>query len=244
MGRETCAVFLLGSEPPGVDNPGVAMLTTLPIARLSGTHAARPAASLAVGARFFETDTLDVFFSTGVTWIQTGVCSRVEANGFSSGNLSARPAAATCLGCLYQDENGVIYEAFPGGWATVTLAETPNQGLPAPSVVVTNAGPPDGNATITIQALDALGNNLTRRCLLRVWLSATAYGAPTDLGTLTATTGILLKEDTDDALATVATDATGKAVLVLDTAADGNVHAMASIVGVLATGNAAITGNA
>jgi hypothetical protein len=118
-----------------------------------------------------------------------------------------------------------------------------DQILGAPGVTVANSGVPDGVATVTIQARDGQGNALAARCLVRVWFDDGAYGAPTDLGTLAATTGTILKEDTDDALATVVTDANGVAVLTLDTAADGTVHAMAAIVGLVATGNAAITGN-
>jgi hypothetical protein len=221
------------------------MATTIPfpIPRLSGTLAARPSANAAVNARYLATNTGDVYFSTGAGWVQTGTCGRLESNGTLSGDFADRPTAASCIGHLYQDENGLWYEAFPGGWATVTLAETPAQGLPAPTVTVENADPADGNAIITIQALDPVGNDLARRCLVRVWLSASAYGAPADLGTLTATTGVLLKEDTDDALATVVTDAAGSAVLVLDTASNGTVHAMATIAGLLATDSEAITGN-
>jgi hypothetical protein len=108
----------------------------------------------------------------------------------------------------------------------------------APSVTIANSATPDGNATITIQA------KLAARQLVKVWFDDAAYGAPTDFGTLAATTGTLLKEDTDDALATVVTDANGTAVLTLDTTADGTVHAMAAVIGVVGTGNAAITGNA
>jgi hypothetical protein len=114
----------------------------------------------------------------------------------------------------------------------------------APSVTVANSATPDGNAAITIQAKDLAGNNIAARCVVKVWFATTgAYAAPADLGTLTASTGTILKEDTDDALATCVTDANGALVLALDTASDGTVHAMAEIAGRVGTGNAAITGN-
>jgi hypothetical protein len=105
------------------------------------------------------------------------------------------------------------------------------------TVAVANGDPVNGNATITIQS------ELAARQVVRAWFSATAYGAPTDLGTLTATTGIILKEDTDDALATIATDANGTAVLNLDCSANSTVHAMVERNGVCATDSEAITGN-
>jgi hypothetical protein len=135
--------------------------------------------------------------------------------------------------CVKLDSDGV--------W--VDVRETPAVVVGAPSVTVANAGTPNGNATVTIQAKDALGNNITGRCVVHVWFAATTYAAPADLGTLTASTGGILKEDTDDALATCQTDATGLLVLVLDTTADGNVHAHASVGGLSGTGSAAITGN-
>lgn len=112
------------------------------------------------------------------------------------------------------------------------------------SVAVANTGTPDGVAHVTLQAKDAQGNSLAASVVLRVWFAATALAAPADLGTLTAATGTLLKEDTDDALATVLTDAAGLAVLALDLATDGTVHAMAEVQGVVVTSSAAITGNA
>jgi predicted RecA/RadA family phage recombinase len=135
--------------------------------------------------------------------------------------------------CVKLDTDGV--------W--VDVRETAAPAIGAPSVTVANAGTPNGNATVTIQAKDARGNNITGRCVVHVWFAATTYAAPADLGTLTASTGGILKEDTDDALATCQTDATGLLVLVLDTTADGNVHAHASVGGLSGTGSAAITGN-
>lgn len=214
------------------------------ITRLSGLHAARPDASLAVNARWLSTDTGAVYVSTGASWVQVKSITQEAVNGFLGGLLSARPTASTCLGCLYTDESDITYEAFPGGWATVVLEPLAQpSSFGAPSVAVANAGTPNGNATITIQAKDGLGNNLAQRCLVKVFLSATTYGDPTDLGTLTASTGKLLKEDTDDALATVLTDATGLAVLVLDTGSNTAVHAMATVCGIFGTGSASITGN-
>lgn len=131
--------------------------------------------------------------------------------------------------------------------AAVTLAKLANAVADvitsAPSVTVANTGTPDGVANVTIQLKDAQGNNLAARAVIRVWFDDAAYGVPTDLGTLTASTGAILKEDTDDALATCVTDANGALVLALDTATDGTVHAMATVGGLAATGNAAITGN-
>ena len=130
---------------------------------------------------------------------------------------------------------GVVESATSDGvWVDLNPVSPDNAGL---SIVVVNAGTPDGDAYVTIQSA------IKARQVLLVWFAATAYAAPADLGTLTATTGTLLKEDTDDALATVLTDATGLAVLNLDLAADGTVHAHATRNGITVTDSEAITGN-
>lgn len=130
-----------------------------------------------------------------------------------------------------------------GAVTAVKLADAVADAIPTVTVAVANQGSPNGTATVTIQAKDAQGNNLAARTLVRGWFSATSYGAATDLGTLTATTGVLVKEDTDDALFTAATDANGLLVLSYDMVADGNLFCMASGVGLLVAGNVAVTGN-
>ena len=112
-----------------------------------------------------------------------------------------------------------------------------------PSVAVANQVAPNGTATVTIQAKDGQGNNLAARCKIEAWFSATSFGAPTDLGTLTATTGAIIKVDTTDAAIHAVTDATGLLVLSYDLVADGNLFAHANVTGVIGVGNAAITGN-
>jgi len=115
---------------------------------------------------------------------------------------------------------------------------------PLTSVTVANTGTPDGVANITGQVTDESGNAVAGRFLVRVYLSATSGGAATDLGTLTAKTNtVLIKEDTDDAFASIMTHTDGSWGLSLDTATNGNVFAHAAVTGKIAIGNAAITGN-
>jgi hypothetical protein len=109
--------------------------------------------------------------------------------------------------------------------------------VPGLSIDVANASSPNGNAIVTIQSA------VPGRQIINVWFAATAFAAPADLGTLTATTGTLLVEHTDDAIAAVVTNADGLAVLSLDTATNGTVHAHAERNGIVVTDSAAITGN-
>jgi hypothetical protein len=112
------------------------------------------------------------------------------------------------------------------------------------TVAVANTGTPDGVAHITGQVKDAQGNALAGRHLVQVFLSATSYGNPTDLGTLTAlANSVLIKEVTDDAIGLVVTHTDGSWGLELDLAADGNVYAHAVVLGLHVVANAAITGN-
>lgn len=109
------------------------------------------------------------------------------------------------------------------------------------SVSVTVEDQTDGTGDITIQLKDAQGNNLAARAVVAVWFSATAHGAPTDLGDIAAGTGAILAEITADALALVATDATGLAVLTHTMDTPGALHCMAAVQGLVGTGNDTIT---
>ncbi len=133
---------------------------------------------------------------------------------------------------------GIVVQVDSAGvWVDSRLTRSTLPEAAGLEVTVENAETPDGDAYVTIQS------SIAARQVLRVWFAATAFAAPADLGTLTATTGELLKEDTDDALATVLTDANGLAVLNLDLGTDGTVHAHAERNGIVATGSEAITGN-
>lgn len=111
------------------------------------------------------------------------------------------------------------------------------------TVAVANAGTPDGDAYITLTVGDSEGNALTGYFVLDVWISESAYAAPSDLGTLTATTGTLLVEQTDDALAKVVTNSSGVAVLNLDLVSDDTAFVQAIVLGRVGADSEAITGN-
>jgi hypothetical protein len=163
-------------------------------------------------------------------------------NGNNFGQaLEAATAAGDVIEVLCTP--GVLVTPADASVTPAKLADSLADVLPALSVTVANAGTPNGTATVTIQAKDAQGNNLAARVKVEAWFSATSYGAPTDLGTLTATTGTILKAHTTDALIEAVTDATGLLVLSYDLTADGNLFCMATATGLCAAGNAAITGN-
>lgn len=158
-----------------------------------------------------------------VTQAHVGQVAHAEDNETVAAPGSAGPAAGVIESV---DTNGV--------WINLDRVAAVGPGL---SIAVANSAVPDGNAAITIQSTERA------RQIVHVWFAATAYAAPADLGTLTATTGELLKEHTDDAFAAVLTDATGLAVLALDTTSDGDVHAHAEVGGRVVTASEAITGN-
>jgi hypothetical protein len=193
-----------------------------------------------------------------------GTRTCLAAGAFSAGAIVKRMADGKVDDTGAGDNFGIALEAstadldqvevmwLPSALATpadsaVTLAklaaETAVKIAGCTVAVANTAVTPDGVAVITLQLVDAKGAALAARGRINVWFAATAHAAPADLGTLTATTGVLLKEVTDDALALVATDATGLAVLALDTTIDGTVHAMAEVAGLVVTDSEAITGN-
>lgn len=112
------------------------------------------------------------------------------------------------------------------------------------TVVIANSAPADGKANITGAVKDAQGNALAGRFVVALYIDDAAYGAPADLGTLTAkANSVLLSEVVDDAVALVLTHSDGTWGVELDTTVDGAVHAHAAVLGAFATANAAITGN-
>lgn len=121
---------------------------------------------------------------------------------------------------------------------TAKLATAVAQKIPTVAVSIADAG--SHVATVTIQAKDAQGNNLAARVGVRVFFSATSFGAPTDLGAVVASTGAVLKADTTDALLTCVTDATGLLVLSYTLTGAGNIYAHAEAGGLYVVGNAAI----
>jgi len=87
-----------------------------------------------------------------------------------------------------------------------------------PTLTITASAEAAHARTITIQAKDAAGNNLSERCAVNFWVSTTAYGAPTATGSDTfagPSAGGILRTLTAKADYFVQTDATGKYVFVL-----------------------------
>lgn len=176
-----------------------------------------------------------VYAITPDTVAHTGTCRAGILIGFDG----TSPVVDTRLGAAVAVSGDV--SDVP---SDITALKAGMANTAAVAVAVANTAVPNGVANVTLQVKDYLGESKAGRHVLRVWFATSAaFAAPADLGTLTATTGVLLKEDTDDALATVVTDANGTAVLALDTTIDGTIHCMASVIGIAATANAAITGN-
>ena len=133
------------------------------------------------------------------------------------------------------------------------VAFTPPGGTPAPDIIirsavvtVANTGTPDGVAHVTVQAKNAAGENIAAHVPVEVFVSATSYGAPTDLGTLNQTlvAGTLIKVDTTDAAFNAVTDANGLLSFTYARTPNGDLYAMAQLAGISAVGHASITGNA
>ncbi len=129
---------------------------------------------------------------------------------------------------------------------TAALADAVADQIFVTTVAIANTGSPDGVAHITGQVKDAQGTALAGRFMLHVFLAATAYGAPSaQSGTSAALTNSrILVADTANCLLQVLTHSDGSWGVEFSSAAGAEtVHAHASVAGVFATANAAITGN-
>ena len=112
-----------------------------------------------------------------------------------------------------------------------------------PLVSVSGVDNEDGTATVTVTVTDWMGNAVEGAYMVRLWLSGSILGAPTDPGDIAATTGRILVEEVTDALCTIATNASGVAVLTITATVDGAQIVHAAIVGKISAGSIAITGN-
>lgn len=112
-----------------------------------------------------------------------------------------------------------------------------------PTLALTGADDADGTGTMTIQVRDAAGANLAGRFRIRAWIADAEYSAPDAQTDFSVTTGEALGEITADADYDVITNATGAAVMNIDTATNKTVYVMAELDGRITTGSVAITGN-
>jgi hypothetical protein len=180
-----------------------------------------PLTQAALGTIVFVEDDNTVAVSTDHA-VKAGTVIRIDAEGYWVDTRYHVPTVGTV------------------GDGAVTAAKLANAVADIiPGVSVAIADNEDGTGEVTLQLKDAQGNNLAARGVIKVWFSATAHGAPTDLGDVVAGTGSILAEITTDALILVATDANGLAVLTYTRT--GALHAMAEVNGLVATGNATIT---
>lgn len=172
--------------------------------------------------------------------VKAGLVVEIETDGVWIDTRAFLPVVGTVA-----DDAVVTAKIADDAVTGAKLANAISDLIRTTTCAVANTGTPDGVAHITGQVKDSEGNALTGRHLVQVFLSATSYGAATDLGTLTAlTNSILIKEITDDAIGHVVTHTDGSWGLELDTANDGDVYAHAVVLGLHVVANAAITGNA
>jgi len=113
-----------------------------------------------------------------------------------------------------------------------------------PFLNMTAVNDADGTGTMSIQTVDPFtGDPLAIRCRVRCWISTTDYGAPAAQTDFSVTTGTQLREIAADADYEVISDATGLAVMNIDTATNDTFYVMAEINGALYSQPVTITGN-
>lgn len=129
---------------------------------------------------------------------------------------------------------------------TAKLADAVADQIFATTVAIANTGSPDGVAHITGQVKDAQGNPLTGRFLVKLYTSATSYGAPSAQSGAAAaiTNSRILSSDTANCALNVLTHSDGSwGVDVTTAAGNETIYAYASVAGSFAIANVAVTGN-
>lgn len=101
-----------------------------------------------------------------------------------------------------------------------------------PNLNITAEAEAADKRTITIQARDAADNDLAERVLVRVWIGAADYGAPsaTD-NTVAVETGTTYETETTDAAYKIISDATGKVEIGVTISGAATRYIMAEIDG-------------
>ena len=101
-----------------------------------------------------------------------------------------------------------------------------------PDLNITSGGEVGDVHTVTVQARDAVGNDLAERVLARVWVDDAEYGAPDATGnTVAITTGTQMRQITANGDYEIISDAGGTIVITLTVAGDATRYVMAEIDG-------------
>ncbi len=110
-------------------------------------------------------------------------------------------------------------------------------------VTLNGADDADGTGTMTLQVKDAEGTDYGGYFLLTVWISDSSMGAPAAQTDFSVATGTEIRELTTDACYLVQTNASGQAVMNIDTATNDTFYVMAEASGYVHSGSVTITGN-
>jgi hypothetical protein len=101
-----------------------------------------------------------------------------------------------------------------------------------PDLSITAGAEAADKRTITVQARDAAANNLAERVLVRVWIAASDYGAPSATGnTVAVETGTTYETETANAAYKIISDAAGKAEIGVTISGAATRYVMAEIDG-------------
>jgi hypothetical protein len=251
-GADTAGLTVIGRAEDTVDNTGGAdgaAVVNVKRGCFKFANSATAALTIAhVGTIAYAADD-ETVANTSDNAIKAGLVIAIETDGVwidtryhvpvagtpADGSVTAAKLAANAV------ETAKIKDA---NVTAPKLADAVADLIRTTTVAIANTATPDGKANVTGAVKDAQGNALAGRFLVAVYFDDAAYGAPSDLGALTAkTNSALLAEVVDDAVALVLTHSDGTWGVELDTAADGTVHVHAAVLAAFATANVAITGN-
>ena len=156
--------------------------------------------------------------------VETGMIALLAVD---TGQLAADAVDGTKIEDDAVDSEHIATGAVDPDHLVAALADK----IPYLTAVAADVG--NGTATLTVQAMDADGNELAANVLFRVWISLSSMGAAHVAdASLTASTGTVIFSHAANSDLDVVTDATGEAVLVLDND-DEEVFFMVEILGVV-----------
>jgi hypothetical protein len=133
------------------------------------------------------------------------------------------------------------------GGAAVTLHTHAAAGLDAavqdrmPDLALSAGAEAGDTIRVTVQARDAAGNALAERVLVRLWIAAGAFGAPSATGnTVSVATGTAYEAELADAAYKIISDSAGAAAVDITVSGAATRHVMAEIDGRIYTSGAIV----
>jgi hypothetical protein len=159
-----------------------------------------------------------------------------EGLSYSAGTLAVATDDASI-----ESSSGMLQVKAAGVTPTM-LADSIAESIALVDITIGDEGVPGANnRVIGVQLLDARGDALAARGLVRVWLATSDFGAPSASGhSVSLTVGAVINTELADGAYVIATDSSGAVELVVTAAGDATRYIMASTGGRVASSGAVV----